>query len=481
MADTAGEGLAFLGAAELGRRIRDGEVSPVAATEAYLERIGRLDGRLNSYITVCADDALRAARIAAGDIAAGRYLGPLHGVPVAVKDQFDTAGIRTTYGSALTWDNAPAQDAVVVARLKAAGAVLLGKLNLSEFALGESFHHPGGTPRNPWDLSCNPGMSSSGSAVATAAFLCAAALAEDTGGSTRIPAAWSGLTGLRPTWGLVSRRGVAGVSWSMDTVGPISRSAEDCAITLQAIAGYDPADPYSWNVPVPDYRRELAGGVAGLRVGVLREKVAGGGLPPETRQAVEAAAAQLGELGATVREISIPMVENAGAASKCITDMDGAAVHYERLRTRAAEYDHNTRVRLLTAILTPAQAYYKAQKLRALVRQAVLEALETVDVIALPTAPGPAPLIPEGPGIKGLEDARSRISGVRNFTGAFNLAGVPALSIPCGFTAATESAGPLPLSLQLVGRPLGEGVLLRAAYAYQGATDWHRRRPAGVG
>ena len=480
MADIERGRLPFLSVAELGRLIRAGEVSPVAAAEAFLERIERLDGRLNSYITVCRDDALRAARAAEAEIAAGRYLGPLHGVPVAVKDQFDTAGIRTTYGSALAWDNVPDTDAVVVARLKAAGAVLLGKLNLSEFALGESFYHPGGTPRNPWDLSRNPGISSSGSAGAIAAFLCATALAEDTGGSTRIPAAWSGLTGLRPTWGLVSRRGVAGVSWSMDTVGPISRSAEDCAITFQVIAGHDPQDPYSRNAPVPDYRRELEGGVGGLRVGVLREKVAGGGLAPDTLRAVETAVAQLGELGAETREISIPIVENAGAASKCVTDMDGAAVHYDRLRTRAAEYDHNTRVRLLTAILTPAQVYYKAQKLRTLIRQAVLEALATVDVIVLPTSPGPAPLIPDGPGIKSLDDARSRISGVRNFTGAFNLAGVPALSIPCGFTTPTQSAGPLPLSLQLVGRPMEDGLIMRVAHAYQQATDWHLRRPPGV-
>ena len=480
MADIQRSDIPFLSVAELGRRIRDGEVSPVEATEAYLERIGRIDGRLNSYITVSADHARQSAQAAERDIAAGRYLGPLHGVPVAVKDQFDTAGIRTTYGSALAWDNVPETDAVVVARLKAAGAVLLGKLNLSEFALGESFHHPGGTPRNPWDLSRNPGISSSGSAAATAAFLCATALAEDTGGSTRIPAAWSGLTGLRPTWGRVSRRGVVGVSWSMDTIGPISRSAEDCAITFQAIAGHDPQDPYSWNTPVPDYLREIEGGVGGLRVGVLREKVAEGGLEPEPRQIIEAAIAQLGELGASVREISIPIVENAGAVSKGITDMEGAAVHYQGLRHRAAEYDHNTRVRLLTAILTPAQAYYKAQKLRTLIRQAVLDALEEVDVIVLPTSPTIAPLIPDGPGIKSLDDARSRISGVRNFTGAFNLAGVPALSIPCGFTAPAGPVGPLPLSLQIIGRPLADGLLMRVAHAYQQATDWHLRRPPGL-
>ena len=467
----------FLSVAELGRLIQSKQVSPVEATEAYLERIDRIDGRLNSYITVCHEEARRAAQEAEQSIAAGQYRGPLHGIPLAVKDQFDTADIRTTYGSALEWDHVPAADAVVMTRLKEAGAVLLGKLNLSEFALGESFHHPGGQPRNPWDLSRNPGISSSGSAAATAGFLCATALAEDTGGSTRIPAAWSGLTGLRPTWGLVSRRGVAGVSWSMDTVGPISRSAEDCALTLRAIAGHDPHDPYSWSGPVPDYAQEIQGGIDGMRVGVLREKVAEGGLEPPVRQVIESAVANLGELGATVREVSIPIVENAGAVSKCITDMDGASVHYERLKTRLSEYDHNTRVRLLTAILTPAQAYYKAQKVRTLIRQSVLEVLEEVDVIVLPTSPTVAPLLPSEAGIKSQEDARSRIAGVRNFTGAFNVANLPALSIPCGFTAAPDSGVELPLSLQLVGRPMADGLLLRVAHAYQQATDWHLRRP----
>ena len=462
----------FLSVAELGRLIQAQEVSPVEATEAFLERIARIDGHLNSYITVSGEEARQAAREAEQAIAAGQYRGLLHGIPVAVKDQFDTAGIRTTYGSSLEWGHVPDTDAVVVAKLKQAGAILLGKLNLSEFALGESFHHPGGQPRNPWDLARNPGISSSGSAAATAAFLCASALAEDTGGSTRIPAAWSGLTGLRPTWGLVSRRGVAGVSWSMDTVGPISHSAEDCAITFQAIAGHDPEDPYSWSGPVPDYVAELQGGAEGLRVGVLREKVAEGGLAPEVRHVIESAVAQLGELGSSVQEVSIPIVENAGAVSKCITDMDGASVHYERLKTRVAEYDHNTRVRLLTAILTPAQAYYKAQKVRTLIRQAVLAALEEVDVIVLPTSPTVAPLLPDEAGIKSQEDARSRIAGVRNFTGAFNAANLPALSIPCGF-----SDDNLPLSLQIVGKPMADSLLMRVAHAYQQVTDWHLRRP----
>ena len=462
----------FLSVAELGRLLKSREVSPVEATEAYLERIERVDSAINSYITVTHDAARQEAREAEQAISAGHYLGPLHGVPVAVKDQMYTKGIRTTAGSTLMWNYVPDEDAEVVARLKQAGAVLLGKLNLSEFALGESFHHPGGTPRNPWDLTRNPGISSSGSAAATAAFLCATSLAEDTGGSTRIPAAWTGLAGLRPTWGRVSRRGVEPVCWSMDTVGPISRSVEDCAITFQGIAGHDPQDPYSWNTPVPDYRQQLEGGVGGMRVGVVREKMTGDDLDPQIKKGVEAAVAQLGELGASVREVSIPIVEKAGAVSKCITDMDGATVHYQRLKERINEYDHNTRVRLLTAILTPAQAYYKAQKLRTVIRQAVLDALSEVDVLVLPTSPAPSPKIPDGPGIKSHEDAASRIFGVRNFTGPFNLAGVPALSIPCGFTSDN-----LPIALQIVGGPMEEGKVMRVGHAYQQATNWHTRRP----
>ena len=214
-----GQDIPFLPVSELSLLIEAREVSPVEATQAYLDRIDQVDGKLNSYITVCRDEALQAARTAESAIAGGRYLGPLHGIPLAVKDQFYTKGIRTTGGSNHLWDFVPDEDSTVVAKLNNAGAVLLGKLNLSEFALGDSFHHPGGTPRNPWDPERNPGISSSGSAAATAAFLCATSLGEDTGGSTRIPAAWSGVVGLRPTWGLVSRYGVLPVCWSIDGEG----------------------------------------------------------------------------------------------------------------------------------------------------------------------------------------------------------------------------------------------------------------------
>ena len=258
----------------------------------------------------------------------------------------------------------------------------------------------------------------------------------------------------------------------MDTVGPVARTVEDCAITFQAIAGHDPIDPYSWDIPVPDYRDGLSGGISKLRIGVLREKVALGGLEPDTLEAMTVAIEQLRSSGAVVKEVSIPSVEGAGVASKCITDMDGGYLHLERLKTRAEEYDHNSRVRLITGILTPAQSYIKAQKLRAIVRNDILEALNEVDVLILPTSPGPAPKIPEKAGIISQEDAQSRISGVRNFTGAFNLAGLPALSLPCGFTSEN-----LPLSIQIAGRPMEEELLLRVGHTYQQATDWHLRRP----
>ena len=462
----------FLSVTELSRLIQAKEVSPVEATEAYLERIDEVDGKVNSYITVCRDEVLTAARASEAAIASGSYLGPLHGVPVAVKDQFYTNGIRTTAGSKLLWDFVPDEDATVVANLKNAGAVLLGKLNLSEFALGESFHHPAGTPRNPWDLERNPGISSSGSAAAVAAHLCAVSLGEDTGGSTRIPAAWSGLVGLRPTWGVVSRYGVLPVVWSMDTVGPISHTVEDCAITFQAIAGYDPKDSFSHNEPLPDYRQALDGNIQGLRVGVITEKVYGDDLDREITDAVATAAGGLGELGASVKQISIPLLDAAGVVSKCLTDMYGANIHHEWLKTRATEYDHNSRVRLLTAILTPAQVYYKAQKLRTLIRTQIFELMQEVDVLVLPTSPVVAPKIVDAPGIKSQEDAHSRMSGVRSWTGAFNLAGMPAISIPCGFTSEN-----LPISLQIAGRPFEDATIMKVAHAYEQTTSWHTKRP----
>ena len=464
--------LPFLTASQLSKLIESKEVSPVEATEAYLDRIQEVDSKLNSYITVTGEQALEAAREAEQEIAQGNYRGPMHGVPVGVKDQFNTAGIRTTGGSALLKDNVPDEDATVITKLKKAGAVLLGKLNMSEFAMAEIYHHPYGTPRNPWDLERNPGTSSSGSGAATAASLCATSLGEDTGGSIRGPANFSGLVGLRPSYGRVSRYGVLGGSWSMDTVGPISRSVEDAAITIQAIAGHDPKDPYTWNVPVPDYRKALTGDIQGLKVGVIQERMDSPSLDAEFRETVAKAIGVLGELGAAAEDVSIPLAPDAGALSMTIIGVEWSNLHRPVFEPHIDYLDHNNKIRFLTGSIVPAQAYYKAQKLRAVLRQQILDALEKVDVLVLPAGPVTAPLVESVQGIQSKEHALNGLAGRISFTGPFNLAGTPALSVPCGFSAAG-----MPMGLQIVGRPFDEEMVLRVAHAYEQNTDWHDRRP----
>ena len=463
--------LPFLTASQLSKLIETKEVSPVEATEAYLDRIQQVDPKLNSYITVTGEQALEAARQAEQEIAAGRHRGPLHGVPLAVKDQFNTAGIRTTGGSSILKDNIPDEDATVISNLKKAGAVMLGKLNMSEFAMAEIYNHPYGTPRNPWDLERNPGTSSSGSGAATAASLCATSLGEDTGGSIRGPANFSGLVGRRPSHGRVSRYGVLGGSWSMDTVGPISRSVEDAAITIQAIAGYDPKDAYSWNVPVPDYRQALTGDIEGIKLGVVQERMDSPNLDPEFRDTVAKAISVLGELGASSEDVSIPLAPNAGALTMSILSVEWSNLHRPLFEPNIDELDHNNKIRFLTGSVIPAQYYYKAQKIRAVLRQQILDALEKVDVLVLPTGPVTAPPVESVPGIQSKEHALTGLAGRISFTGPFNLAGTPALSVPCGFSAAG-----MPMGLQIVGRPFAEETVLRVAHAYEQATEWHNRR-----
>ena len=463
--------LPFLTASQLSRLIETKEVSPVEATEAYLDRIEAVDPKLNSYITVPGEQALEAARQAEHEIATSQHRGPLHGVPMAVKDQFNTAGIRTTGGSSILKDNIPDEDATVITNLKKAGAVMLGKLNMSEFAMAEIYNHPYGTPRNPWDLERNPGTSSSGSGAATAASLCATSLGEDTGGSIRGPANFSGLVGLRPSHGRVSRHGVLGGSWSMDTVGPISRSVEDAAITIQAIAGYDPKDRYSWNVPVPDYRQALTGDIQGIKLGVVQERMDSPDLDPEFRDTVAKAISALGELGASSQDVSIPLAPKAGALTMSILSVEWSNLHRPLFEPNIDELDHNNKIRFLTGSVIPAQFYYKSQKIRAVLRQQILDALEQVDVLVLPTGPVTAPPVESVPGVQSKEHALTGLAGRISFTGPFNLAGTPALSVPCGF-----SSSGMPMGLQIVGRPFAEETVLRVAHAYEQATEWHNRR-----
>jgi aspartyl-tRNA(Asn)/glutamyl-tRNA(Gln) amidotransferase subunit A len=466
--------LAYLSAARLAALVKERQVSPVELVRIYLERIDRFDSRLRAYITVLPEAALEAARKAEAAVMRGESLGPLHGVPYAVKDQFATAGVRTTLGSRILEHHVPVEDATVVARLNEAGGVLLGKLNLTEFALGGTQRFPFGQPRNPWNVDHDPGGSSSGSGIAVAAGLCAASLGEDTGGSVRTPASWCGVVGLRPTWGRVSRHGSFPLSWSMDTAGPLTRTVEDAALLLQVVAGHDPRDPLTSRRPSPECSSTLGRGVGGLRIGVIRELTLGEETHTEVRAAVTAAAGRLQGLGATVDEVSVPLVPLAGAVFMALADSDGAGLHQPWLRARPMDYDQGTRRRLLTASLIPTATYQQAARARALIRAQLRAALVPYDLLLCPTAHQAAPPITTGrAAITTRQDVAGRFFTRRSYVAPASLAGIPAISIPCGFTR-----DGLPIGLQLLGRPFDEATLLRAAYAYEHDTDWSRRRPS---
>ena len=455
-------------ASALASLIESKEASPVEVVEAYLQRIDDLDFKFNSFITVLRERALEEARQAEREILAGDYRGPMHGIPVGVKDQIWTKGVRTTGGSRILADFVPDDDATVISNLRKAGAILLGKTNLTEFAV-TGFTHRFSTPHNPWDLNISAGGSSSGSGAATAAFLCATSLGEDTGGSIRRPAAWCGIVGLRPGWGRVSRYGLMRGVWSMDTIGPISRTVEDAAITLSAIAGYDPNDPTTWNTPVPDYRQALDGNIRGLRVGIVTELLHSDMVESDVANAVTAAASALAELGANVEEVSIPLAAHANAIAGTLLAVEPAVNMKDWVRERIHDFGHDNRIGLLTGSLVPAQAYYKAQRLRALLREDVLAAFRTYDALVMPTSGRQAVPLQEDPPVASKETA-SRLPFMR--TNTFNLSSAPAISVPCGF-----GGRGLPVGLQIAGPPGGEEVVFRLAHSYEQNTPWHTMRP----
>ena len=405
------EEIPLLSVVELANHIEKKEITPIETVRAYLSRIEKLDPQLNAYITVLADEAEQAAKIAGQEILNGNYRGPLHGVPVAVKDQIHSEGIRTTDASQIRTEFIPNEDATVLANLKAAGAILLGKLNMSEFALGDPISSAFGPAHNPWDVDRSPGTSSTGSGAATAGFLCATSLGEDTGGSIRGPAANCGLVGLRPTWGRVSRYGVDGACWSIDTIGPISRTVADCAITIGAIAGFDPKDKYTRQISVPDYYAGLTKDITGLKIGVVKELMDTNtmGTDPVVIAAINAALEVFAGLGAEIQEISLPLTKHTGAVVRTITHTERVSLHPEWLRERPQEFHHNTRVAFMAANLIPAQVYYKAQKLRAVVRDQVLNAFKEVDLLIQPTSSGPAGLMDLEPGVRSLEQAKKAL------------------------------------------------------------------------
>jgi len=468
--------LVFLSAANLASEIKNKQISPVEAVEAYLDRINHVDPKLNAYITVLADKALEAAHQSESDITSGVNKGSLHGVPVAVKDQIYTKGIRTSSASKIRSGFVPDFDATVVNGLKRSGAIILGKLNMTEFAMGDPITSAFGVTHNPWDLDRNPGTSSTGSGAATASFMCASSLGEDTGGSVRGPAANCGIVGIRPTWGRVSRYGVDGASWSLDTIGPISRTVKDCALTLGAIAGFDQNDPYTRNIPVPDYAACLTGDVKGLKIGLVKEFLDTEvmGVTQAVRQGVMDAAELLASLGAEVEETSLPLAPVSGVASRIISAVERSSLHPEWLRDKPDDFHHNTRVAFSVGELIPSQVYYKAQKLRTLVRKQTLKALEKFDVLAMPVASEPATIMNLKPGIESKEAAVNALTE-GSYRGLFSMVSGPAMSICCGFS--TEGNNKLPLALQIAGRPYDESTLMNVAYAYEQNTTWHLERP----
>ncbi len=461
--------LALMSATELSVLISGGELSPVEATQGFIERARRF-ARLNAYITLDEEGALEAARKAEAELRRGVSRGRLHGLPVAVKDQFDAKGMRTTLGGNIV-DYVAEEDATAVGRLRDAGAVLLGKLNLSEYALGGNVQHPFGVPRNPWDEARQAGQSSSGSGVAVAASLCAAALGGDTAGSIRGPAGWCGIVGLRPTWGTVSRYGAFPMAWFMDTIGPMTKTVADAAMVYEVIAGQDPKDRYTSRRAVRGFtpRDDLRG----IRVGVVRESIDNGMAGEETAAAVGAAMGVLADAGAEVGDASLPLFERGGLIANTLSDVEAAHTHRAWLRERPEDYDFATRRRLMAASLIPATALVKLARFRTLMRRDVMRELGEHDVIVTPAQAAGAPPIATETGLTSKEAVMSQFFGLRSHRSPFNLSGVPAMALPIGFT----SAG-LPLSLQIAGRPFAENTVFAVGHAYQQRTDWHKRRPA---
>ncbi len=463
--------LCFMSIEELVPMLRDKQVSPVEVTRAYLERIEALNEALNAYITVTADEALADARRCEKEIVRGDYRGPLHGVPVALKDLYDTAGVPTTAASKIYADRAPAEDATSVARLRAAGAVILGKTNLHEFAYGvttESSYF--GPTRNPWDPERVAGGSSGGSGAAVAAGLCAAATGSDTGGSIRIPGALCGIVGLKPTYGRISCHGLLPLSWALDHPGPMTRSAYDAALMLAAMAGYDPRDPASADVPVPDYTADLGGRLIGLRIG-LDPEWALTGIHPEVRGAFQEALDVLKDLGARVVEVSVPGLEEGMEAALTILSAEAAAVHEEFLRTRPDDYQPDVRARLEKGLQVRGVDYGRARRQGELLRRQFDLLFQQVDLFATPMCAIPAPKIGQREVSIGGESVPV-MAPLTRYARVFNLTGLPAITVPCGF-----SSEGLPLGLQLAGRAWDEVTVLRAACAYERATGWTRHRP----
>lgn len=456
--------LVFKSALELSALIKRKQVSPVDVVGACLDRIESLNPRLNAFITILRDRALSHARQAEADIQRGRYLGPLHGIPYGAKDIFATKGIRTTNGSKATADWIPDRESAVTENLNKAGAILVGKLNLSEFAIGADAATSGfGPPRNPWNTDYSAGGSSNGSGSALAASLVPLALGTDTGGSIRRPASYCSIVGLKPTYGRVSRFGITPLSWTLDHAGPMARTVSDAALMLQTMAGHDDRDNTSAADPVPDYSMMLTGNIKGIRVGVLDAYM--DFVNPEIRSAVESAIGNLAGLGATVVHIGIDHLNLVEPAYSFIIGCEGACVHERRLRDQIDRIDPAVLLALVPAKFVPATDYIKAQRVRTMVMTAVEAAFRQCDLIVCPTMA----VLPYRLDLSGASPQTGP-----NIRALANVTGIPAISVPCGFS---NSAPAMPIGMMLHAKPFDEATLLRVAHAYEQATEWHKRRP----
>jgi aspartyl-tRNA(Asn)/glutamyl-tRNA(Gln) amidotransferase subunit A len=451
--------------AEAAAELKRGEISPVELVEFHLEQIEALDGSINAFITVTAEAALDDARQAGTEISRGEWRGLLHGIPIALKDLYDTRAVRTTAGSTFFSDRIPEADAHAVQKLKQAGAVLLGKLNMHEIALGVTNENPHfGDCRNPWAPDRVSGGSSGGSAAALAAGMCMGSLGSDTGGSIRIPASLCGVVGLKPTYGRVSLRGVLPLSWNLDHAGPMARTVQDAAILLQTVAGYDPQDPASVNVPVDDYLKDIEAGIQGWRIALgvgefFEQAIA------EVIAAVEEAARVLADLGGIVRKTPLPGVLEAAQANGLMVTSDAAAFHRERLRDNPQGFGEDVLQRLQSGAAYTSTEYILARRTQSELRRQFDLFFEDCDLLLMPATPVPAP-------IRASAGPAERAPQLTRFTAPFNLIGLPALVLPCGFS----SAG-LPIGLQMVGPPWSEAAIFRAGMAFEKASGWYRHKP----
>ena len=453
---------------QLASLVRNGTYSPCEIVQAYLDVISSNDD-LNAYLTVRAQEAMDEAKA----LEKARVRGALWGVPIAVKDIIDVAGTPMTAASKLLESNVPTTDAHVVERLKAAGAIIVGKLNTHEFAYGATTTSPHfGPAHNPWSRDRICGGSSGGSASAVAAGLAPGTLGTDTAGSVRVPSALCGVTGLRPTTGRVSNRGVVPVAWSFDTVGPIATTAEDCALIMNAIAGHDPDDPSTVEVAVPNYLDTLSQDLKGLRIGVIRTLFESG-INPQVSKTVAQALQAFKALGARVTDIEIPHFESFGSIQQSMQFPQATAVHLRDLRSRLHDYSPDVRARLLVGLFLPASAYVTGQRARRIAATEINQVFRRFDLLAAPTMPIVGP--PIGQEMVELDGQYKpyRLSFIR-FNSCWSLVGHPVISLPCG------QVDGLPVALSLVGRRFDEPAVLRAGHAYQNLTHWHQHTPDGL-